>query len=561
MKVQINLNNFNDDVLPHLEDNTSNGYFSQLIPMGKLGIHIKKKNRGSFTSYCGGKVTDACIQKGKNSSNPVTRKRATFADNARKWKHQEGGSLIPGINYKSISNLFVDTDQAPVYDPKSNKKSKKDNVDPLLQDLSVYQQPKRTYDLSSIYNNSIEDHQEEPWYNTVYHEYQPSSKTPSISHDRLMAAITPHLGFKGSLGHYDCSNFVSRVLGDLGYNLSGNCRTLYANTDRVDLSDLRVGDLVFKQDTQGDKVPHGQASHVAIVTDVSRLGEGIIQVAQGSASGSKTQIMDWNLNNMSNYFGAGRIRKGKQGFKFQLGGLLTSLPTPQRFSPDNFFESENEISNEPLNISFQIEDVPPLFEQKRQQQQALTNNEEDNAWYTRVYAPKKKKSKLSTPSEKHYSVKGYNFFKQEFDKYLSIDPSAKKYEQVLTDIANRESRFNFGIQNTAGAPAYGCFQFWQDGKINNITHYSGLSVDEFLNNPQAQIAAAVKLARDIEKRFNSEDLRIADARGYDMNALIKGAWLGGIGGVRKVLRGLGNPSDSKWYGGKSGASVKQVMES
>jgi hypothetical protein len=62
--------------------------------------------------------------------------------------------------------------------------------------------------------------------------------------------------------------------------------------------------------------------------------------------------MDWNLNNMSNYFGAGRIRKGKQGFKFQLGGLLTSLPTPQRFSPDNFFESENEISNEPLNISF-----------------------------------------------------------------------------------------------------------------------------------------------------------------------------------------------------------------
>jgi len=69
------------------------------------------------------------------------------------------------------------------------------------------------------------------------------------------------------------------------------------------------------------------------------------------------------------------------------------------------------------------------------------------------------------------------------------------------------------------------------------------------------------LARDIEKGFNSEDLRIAYARGYDMNALIKGAWLGGIGGVRKVLRGLGNPSDSKWYGGKGGASVKQVMES
>lgn len=50
-------------------------------------INIKKKNRGKFTDYCGGKVTDECIQRGKNSSNPTTRKRATFADNARHFKH------------------------------------------------------------------------------------------------------------------------------------------------------------------------------------------------------------------------------------------------------------------------------------------------------------------------------------------------------------------------------------------------------------------------------------------------------------------------------------------
>lgn len=57
------------------------------------GIHIKKKNRGKFTAYCGGKVTDACIQRGLNSSNPTTRKRANFARNARKWKHDFGGWL------------------------------------------------------------------------------------------------------------------------------------------------------------------------------------------------------------------------------------------------------------------------------------------------------------------------------------------------------------------------------------------------------------------------------------------------------------------------------------
>lgn len=57
------------------------------------GIHIKKENRGKFTDYCGGKVTEECIKKGKNSSSPAVRKRATFAANARKWKHADGGPL------------------------------------------------------------------------------------------------------------------------------------------------------------------------------------------------------------------------------------------------------------------------------------------------------------------------------------------------------------------------------------------------------------------------------------------------------------------------------------
>ena len=58
------------------------------------GIHIKKKNRGKFTEYCGGKVTSECIARGKRSSSPTIRKRATFAANARKWKHEDGGPLF-----------------------------------------------------------------------------------------------------------------------------------------------------------------------------------------------------------------------------------------------------------------------------------------------------------------------------------------------------------------------------------------------------------------------------------------------------------------------------------
>ena len=56
-------------------------------------IHIKESQKGSFTKWCGGNVTSECIQRGKNSSNPKIRKKATFAANARKWKHRFGGQI------------------------------------------------------------------------------------------------------------------------------------------------------------------------------------------------------------------------------------------------------------------------------------------------------------------------------------------------------------------------------------------------------------------------------------------------------------------------------------
>lgn len=65
------------------------------------GIHIKKKNKGKFTKYCNGKVTQKCIDKAKRSGNPTLVKRATFAENSRRWsKKQQGGQ----IHY--ISNII-----------------------------------------------------------------------------------------------------------------------------------------------------------------------------------------------------------------------------------------------------------------------------------------------------------------------------------------------------------------------------------------------------------------------------------------------------------------------
>lgn len=72
------------------------------------GIHIKKKNRGKFTSYCGGKVTDECIRKAKASGNPTLVKRATFAQNSRRWaKHKNGGQIIQQFKIRRLLNNLI----------------------------------------------------------------------------------------------------------------------------------------------------------------------------------------------------------------------------------------------------------------------------------------------------------------------------------------------------------------------------------------------------------------------------------------------------------------------
>lgn len=73
-------------------------------------IHIKKKNKGKFTKYCNGKVTQKCIDKAKRSGNPTLVKRATFAENSRSWKHENGGSVHKPNGHRSVlDNGWINT--------------------------------------------------------------------------------------------------------------------------------------------------------------------------------------------------------------------------------------------------------------------------------------------------------------------------------------------------------------------------------------------------------------------------------------------------------------------
>jgi hypothetical protein len=67
------------------------------------GIHIKPENRGKFnaTKKATGKTTEELT----HSSNPVTKKRAIFAQNAAKWHHADAGTSIPN-NWQDNWNAY-----------------------------------------------------------------------------------------------------------------------------------------------------------------------------------------------------------------------------------------------------------------------------------------------------------------------------------------------------------------------------------------------------------------------------------------------------------------------
>jgi hypothetical protein len=58
-----------------------------------MAIHIKPENKGKFNATK--KATGKSTEELTHSKNPITKKRAIFAQNAAKWKHTYGGLVNP----------------------------------------------------------------------------------------------------------------------------------------------------------------------------------------------------------------------------------------------------------------------------------------------------------------------------------------------------------------------------------------------------------------------------------------------------------------------------------
>lgn len=187
-----------------------------------------------------------------------------------------------------------------------------------------------------------------------------------------------------------------------------------------------------------------------------------------------------------------------------------------------------------------------------------------NAWKSdNKPESKENESKEDSKDEKKnpaitYKGKGFDDFKENYKK-AEIDPA--KFD-FFASIAKHESNFNPTVQNKAGAPAFGYFQFMQDGKKwNNISKFAGVDIQTFRNNPILQIKAAEKLANAFLSQFTEEDKKRARELGYSDSALVRGAWMGGVGGVRNFLYKGINASDNHWdKKTKKGSNVKAAMD-
>lgn len=125
-------------------------------------------------------------------------------------------------------------------------------------------------------------------------------------------------------------------------------------------------------------------------------------------------------------------------------------------------------------------------------------------------------SEDNSTNTSHIPAKGSKSFNLAMTSYLAKHPEDAKYRQTLTKIAAKESNFNPTVKN-AKSSASGYFQFINSTRKQYAPH---LTKEQFLNNPEEQISAAVKLLkanRNISSKF-------ANLRGLSQLQVDYGMW-------------------------------------
>ena len=111
---------------------------------GNSGIYIKPENKGKFTATK--KATGKTTEELTHSKNPVTKKRAIFAQNAAKWKHEDGSKGVksfPDLNKDgkvSKADVLVGRGVIPAKKMQTGTKATKDSTAYFKNEEKSYRQ-------------------------------------------------------------------------------------------------------------------------------------------------------------------------------------------------------------------------------------------------------------------------------------------------------------------------------------------------------------------------------------------------------------------------------------
>ncbi len=135
----------------------------EYIKKGKSGIHIKPENKGKFTATK--KATGKSTEELTHSKNPVTKKRAIFAQNAKKWKHEDGGKVskdyIQESKNKNKKDSFVPSKGVDEAKYKSFPKVKHQKGGVATADSTKYYSSKLNDNIKEHFNAQGKDSKDE----------------------------------------------------------------------------------------------------------------------------------------------------------------------------------------------------------------------------------------------------------------------------------------------------------------------------------------------------------------------------------------------------------------
>ncbi len=228
------------------------------------------------------------------------------------------------------------------------------------------------------------------------------------------------------------------------------------------------------------------------------------------------------------------------------GSLITYKPLENDYIenlPEVFEESEEPSTTMPKNnyeVKARVEKLAPV-----------NWGENVNKWREKEDAETENLTTKST-SNNNNNTPGPEQYESLWGEYLSKHPEHAQFKGALTGYAKRESNFN-NIQNTAGAPAYGYFQLYKGNWGSNTG-------EDLLKDPIKQIGLAIQLYKNNMSTFTEQDWEKGKKQGYSKDAMLAGAWLGGVGNVRKFLNTGVSASDGHHYPNGKGDNIKARMD-